>query len=142
MCSSDLMLLGKGEEATGGRAKASILADATEAVIGAVFLGCGLAAATNLVHSWLDPLIEAASTLGAGLDWKTSLQELTSQLGRGVPEYVVEESGPDHDKRFTARVRLGNELFGFGEGKSKKEAEQHAASTAFAHLQGASLQDQ
>ena len=138
----DFMLLGKGEEATGGRAKASILADATEAVIGAVFLGCGLAAATNLVHSWLDPLIEAASTLGAGLDWKTSLQELTSQLGRGVPEYVVEESGPDHDKRFTARVRLGNELFGFGEGKSKKEAEQHAASTAFAHLQGASLQDQ
>ena len=138
----DFMLLGKGEEATGGRAKASILADATEAVIGAVFLGCGLAAATNLVHSWLDPLIEAASTLGAGLDWKTSLQELTSQLGRGVPEYVVEESGPDHDKRFTARVRLGNELFGFGEGKSKKEAEQHAASTAFAHLQGASTQDQ
>lgn len=138
----DFMLLGKGEEATGGRAKASILADATEAVIGAVFLGCGLDAATQLVHTWLDPLIAAASTLGAGLDWKTSLQELTSQLGRGVPEYVVDESGPDHDKRFTARVRLGTDLFGFGEGKSKKEAEQHAAATAFAHLQGDSLQDQ
>jgi ribonuclease-3 len=138
----DFMLLGKGELATGGREKASILADATEAVIGAVFLGCGLGAATELVHTWLDPLIAVASTLGAGLDWKTSLQELTSQLGRGVPEYVVTESGPDHDKRFTAQVRLGDDLLGYGEGRSKKEAEQQAAATTFAQLQSASLQDQ
>lgn len=137
----EFMLLGKGELATGGRTKASILADATEAVIGAVFLGCGLDAATQLVHSWLDPLIAVASTLGAGLDWKTSLQELTSQLGRGVPEYVVTESGPDHDKRFTAQVRLGEQLLGWGEGRSKKEAEQQAAATAFAELQAASLHD-
>ncbi|MEN9711574.1 MAG: hypothetical protein RL441_1566 [Actinomycetota bacterium] len=143
----EFMLLGKGELATGGREKASILADATEAVIGAVFLGCGLDAATELVHTWLDPLIAVASTLGAGLDWKTSLQELTSQLGRGVPEYVVTESGPDHDKRFTAQVRLSDDqqgyaLLGWGEGRSKKEAEQQAAATAFAQLQSATLQDE
>lgn len=138
----EFLLLGKGEEATGGRSKASILADATEAVIGAVFLGAGLEAATQLVHAWVDPLIAAASTLGAGLDWKTSLQELTSQLGRGVPDYVVTESGPDHDKRFTARVRLGDLLLGYGEGRSKKEAEQQAAASAFAELDAAPLQDQ
>jgi len=68
-----------------------------------------------------------AASLGAGLDWKTSLQELSASLGTGVPEYVVEESGPDHQKSFRARVRVGGELYGDGHGRSKKEAEQEAA---------------
>jgi ribonuclease-3 len=134
----DYVLLGKGELSTGGRDKASILADTTEAVIGATYLGVGLEAATELVHRFLDPVIEIAATLGAGLDWKTSLQELSSALGLGVPEYVIEESGPDHDKRFTARVKLGSELFGYGEGKSKKAAEQQAASSTYEEIQSRS----
>ncbi len=130
----EFMLLGRGEIATGGREKASILADAMEAVIGAVYLAGGIEAAHTFVHQLLDPLIEEAATLGAGLDWKTSLQELSSSLGLGVPEYVIEDSGPDHDKHFTARVKLGEQLYGFGEGRSKKVAEQQAAAGAFAEL--------
>jgi ribonuclease-3 len=128
------LLLGRGEETTGGRDKASIVADTVEAVIGAVYLDCGLDAATALVHRLFDGLIEEAAVLGAGLDWKTSLQELCAAEGVGVPEYVVEESGPDHQKSFSARVRVGGELFGDGRGRSKKEAEQEAAATAYAEL--------
>lgn len=130
----DFLLLGRGEEATAGRDKNSILADTTEAVLGAVFLGCGLAAAEVLIHSLFDQLIASAATLGAGLDWKTSLQELCSQLSLGVPAYVVEDSGPDHAKQFVARVRIGESLYGYGEGTSKRIAEQAAASAAFAEL--------
>jgi ribonuclease-3 len=86
--------LGRGEEGTGGRDKASILADTLEAVIGAVYIARGLDVATAVVRRLFDPLIERSARLGAGLDWKTSLQELTATLGLGVPEYVVEESGP------------------------------------------------
>jgi ribonuclease-3 len=123
----DVLLLGKGEQATGGRDKSSILADTVEAVIGAVYLDCGLDVATEVVHRLVDPLIERSASLGAGLDWKTSLQELTAELGLGVPEYVVTESGPDHDKTFEARVRVAAALYGQGTGHSKKEAEQGAA---------------
>ena len=126
--------LGRGEEATGGRDKSSIVADTVEAVIGAVYIDRGLAVATELVHRLFDPLIEQAAALGAGLDWKTSIQELSSSLGLGVPDYVIEESGPDHQKAFVARVRLGEELFGAGQGASKKEAEQHAAQAAYQSL--------
>jgi ribonuclease III len=129
--------LGRGEEATGGRDKSSIVADTVEAVIGAVYLDRGLAVATELVHQLFDPLIARAAELGAGLDWKTSLQELTAELGRGVPEYVVTESGPDHAKHFRARVRIGEDLYGDGAGRSKKEAEQQAAATAYDALQAA-----
>ena len=130
----DYLLLGRGEETTGGREKLSILADTMEAVIGAVFLGCGLAAAESLVHDLVDSLIANAATLGAGLDWKTSLQELTAQLGLGTPVYVVEDSGPDHAKQFEARVQLGANFYGFGSGTSKRVAEQAAAAAAFAEL--------
>ena len=130
----DFLLLGRGEEATDGRDKNSILADTVEAVIGAVFIGCGMAAAEVLVHNLVDQLIAEAATLGAGLDWKTSLQELCAQLSLGVPAYVVEDSGPDHAKEFTARVQIGLELYGYGEGTSKRIAEQAAASAAFAEL--------
>lgn len=126
-----LLRLGRGEEITGGRDKSSILADTLEAVIGAVYLEHGLAAAEAVVHRLFDPLVEHASTLGAGLDWKTSLQELTAALSLGVPEYAVEEAGPDHAKVFRARVKLVDEVWGEGEGSSKKEAEQQAAEAAY-----------
>ncbi|MER8068646.1 ribonuclease III [Streptomyces sp. NPDC094034] len=123
--------LGRGEEGTGGRDKASILADTLEAVIGAVYLDKGLDAASELVHRLFDPLIEKSSNLGAGLDWKTSLQELTAAESLGVPEYHVTETGPDHEKTFTAAARVGGVSYGTGTGRSKKEAEQQAAESAW-----------
>ena len=100
--------LGRGEETTGGRNKASILSDTVEAVIGAVHLSGGIEISADVVHRLFDPLIEAASALGAGLDWKTSLQELAAEHSLGVPEYVIEDEGPDHMKTFTAQVRVGD----------------------------------
>ncbi|RKE21344.1 ribonuclease III [Streptomyces sp. TLI_171] len=123
--------LGKGEEGTGGRDKSSILADTVEAVIGAIYLDQGLDSATDFVHRLFDPLIAESAQLGAGLDWKTSLQELTAAVGIGVPEYVVTESGPDHEKTFTAAARVAGDDYGSGSGRSKKEAEQKAAESAW-----------
>ena len=88
------------------------------------------------MHLLFDPLIEAASVMGAGLDWKTSLQELAAERGLGVPEYVIQDEGPDHMKTFTAQVRVGGGLYGNGIGRSKKEAEQAAAETAYGELSG------
>jgi ribonuclease III len=130
----DHVLLGRGEETTGGRDKASILADTMEAVIGTVYLSCGMPAAASLVHHLLDPLMAASATLGAGLDWKTSLQELSAATAQGVPEYRVEEEGPDHEKTFHARAVVGDEVLGTGTGRSKKEAEQRAAELAWRAL--------
>ena len=98
----EYLLLGRGEESTGGRDKASILADTMEAVIGTVYLSTGLDAAATFVHHLLDPLMRSSATLGAGLDWKTSLQELAASASLGVPEYRVTEEGPDHEKVFHA----------------------------------------
>jgi ribonuclease III len=123
--------LGRGEEVTGGRNKSSILADTLEAVIGAVYIDCGLDEASALVHRLFDPVIARSARLGAGLDWKTSLQELTAAQMLGVPDYQVEESGPDHQKSFRAVVRVAGRVLGSGEGRSKKEAEQHAAEAAW-----------
>lgn len=130
------LLLGRGEESTGGRDKASILADTMEAVIGAVYLRGGLSAATTLVRHLLDPMIEASSRLGAALDWKTSLQEAALAAGVGVPEYRLEEEGPDHAKVFHAQARVGERVYGQGSGRSKKEAEQRAAEDAWTALGG------
>ena len=130
------LLLGRGEEATGGRAKTSILADTTEALIAAVYLACGQEVATRFVRRLFDPVIAEAARRGAGLDWKTSLQELAAARGEGPPDYVVTESGPDHAKHFRAEVRLGRGLvLGAGEGASKKEAELRAAATAWERLE-------
>ncbi|MEU2620175.1 ribonuclease III [Streptomyces sp. NPDC007157] len=129
--------LGRGEEGTGGRDKASILADTLEAVIGAVYLDQGLDSASELVHRLFDPLIDRSSNLGAGLDWKTSLQELTATEGLGVPEYLVTETGPDHEKTFTAAARVGGVSYGTGTGRSKKEAEQQAAESAWRAIRAA-----
>jgi ribonuclease-3 len=129
--------LGRGEETTGGRDKASILSDTVEAVIGAIHLSGGIEASAEVVHRLFDPLMEEAASMGAGLDWKTSLQELSATLGLGVPDYVIEDDGPDHMKTFVARVRVGEELYGRGTGRSKKEAEQGAAQTAYGELTAA-----
>jgi ribonuclease-3 len=126
--------LGRGERSTGGQDKSSILADALEAVIGAIYLEHGIGVAADVVTRHFQPLIVDAAGLGAGLDWKTSLQELTAERGLGVPDYVVKESGPDHAKQFTARVRIGANLIGHGAGRSKKEAEQEAAESAYRSL--------
>jgi ribonuclease III len=128
------LLLGRGEETTGGREKDSILADALEALIGAVHLGGGLDAAADIVHRLFDPLLAEAATRGAALDWKTSLQELGAALGLGPPSYQVEDEGPDHDKTFTAAVLLGGVVHGKGTGKTKKAAEQEAAESAYRAL--------
>ena len=125
------IMLGRGEESTGGRNKSSILSDTVEAVIGAVYLSGGFEAASKVVHLLFDPLMDSAARLGAGLDWKTSLQELSAEHTLGVPEYVIEDDGPDHEKVFTAQVQVGEELYGHGTGRSKKEAEQQAAETAY-----------
>ena len=113
--------LGRGEEGTGGRDKSSILADTLEAIIGAVYLDRGLDVASEFVHRLFDPLIATAS----------GLQELTAAEMLGVPEYHVDESGPDHQKTFRATVRVAGESHGLGEGRSKKEAEQQAAESAW-----------
>ncbi len=127
----DCVRLGRGEEGTGGRSKSSILADTLEAVLGAVYLEYGFDTAGRVIHTLFDPLLAAAVQRGAGLDWKTSLQELTARAELGVPEYRIAESGPDHDKVFVAWVALGDREFDRGSGRSKKEAEQIAAEYAY-----------
>ncbi len=136
------MRLGKGEDVTGGRDKASILADTMEAVIGAVYLERGLEGATKLVRALFDPLMRAAAQDGAALDWKTALQELTATRGLGVPEYAISESGPDHAKAFVARAVIAGDVLGQGAGKSKKEAEQQAAEGAWRALELDALPDE
>jgi ribonuclease III len=128
------LALGRGEELTGGREKASILADATEALIGAVYLEHGLETARTVVHTLFDALLQGAPLLGAGLDWKTSLQEFTAAGDLGVPEYRIAEEGPDHLKTFTATAVVGGRELGSGEGRTKKEAEQKAAELAWRTL--------
>ncbi len=128
------MLLGRGEQTTGGREKVSILADAMEAVIGAVYLEFGLDGAREFILRQFGDLIETVSHLGAGLDWKTSLQERVARLGIGPAEYVVEGEGPDHARVFTAYVKLADGNYGEGHGRTKKQAEQLAAEAAFKAL--------
>lgn len=133
-----LLQLGKGEVATGGSEKDSILSDTVEALIAAVYLSGGYEAAARFVHHLFDPLITEAAHAGAGLDWKTSLQEASAGHEAGLPYYDVEIHGPDHDRRFTAWAVVGERRFGPGLGSSKKRAEQEAARIAFVELFGAS----
>lgn len=131
------LLLGRGEAATGGREKDSILADGLEALIGAVWLTGGLPVAGPLLLRLLGPLLHSSSRLGAGLDWKTSLQELAAARELGIPDYRIVEDGPDHAKVFTATVLLGERSYGRGTGPSKKTAEQQAAEAAYQALREA-----
>ncbi|HTW21758.1 MAG TPA: ribonuclease III [Mycobacteriales bacterium] len=126
--------LGRGEQASGGREKSSIVADAVEATIGAFYLDCGIEATRALVLRLFAAALDDAANLGAGLDWKTSLLELAAERSLGSPDYVVLESGPDHQKVFHAKVLLGNVEVGEGDGNSKKQAEQLAAEQAWTAL--------
>lgn len=128
------LLLGKGEAAAGGRHKPSILADALEAVVGAVYLDGGPDAALDVVARLLGARLTDAVNGTGGLDHKTTLQELTARLFDTAPVYVLQEDGPDHAKRFFAEVLVNGERFGSGQGRSKKQAEQEAARAACERL--------
>jgi ribonuclease-3 len=130
----EVVLLGKGEEGSGGRNKASILADALEAVFGAVYVDRGLDVARELIERLFLPRMEAYVRGEGDRDYKTILQELASQEMRALPDYRINESGPDHEKEFTATVFIGGEPLGSGMGRSKKEAEQQAAREAYARI--------
>lgn len=129
------LLLGRGELNSGGAGKASILADGIEALLGAVYLEHGLATAHSVILRLFGTLLDVAPSLGAGLDWKSSLQELTAARGLGVPLYIVTSTGPDHDKQFTATVIVMDTEYGTGMGRTKKEAELKAASAAWTALE-------
>ncbi len=130
----EFLLLGRGEQTTGGRDKGSILADALEALLGCVYLELGLDVAAALIHRMLDDRMVDAAGRGAGLDWKTSLQEFGARTGAGVPVYEVTSTGPDHAKSFTAMVSVGSDVRGSGDGPSKKVAEQLAAAAAYERM--------
>ena len=129
------LLLGRGEMNTGGADKASILADGMESLLGAVYLHHGIEVAREVILRLFGALMDTAPTLGAGLDWKTSLQELTAARNLGPPSYLVTSTGPDHDKEFTAVVIVLDTEYGTGVGRSKKEAEQKAAAAAWKALE-------
>jgi ribonuclease-3 len=128
------LLLGRGEEGQAGREKPSLLANALEALLGAVYLDCGLEAAAQLTARWFSPLI---STALPGQDFKTSLQEFTHARYKVPPSYhLMAESGPGHARHFQVEVRLQDLPLAQGEGRTKKEAEQRAAQRALEILAG------
>jgi ribonuclease-3 len=131
----DHVLLGRGEQASGGREKTSILANALEAVFGAVYLDSDPQRAYNFVAGLLTESIDEAQAALKQLDAKSQLQELAARLERPMPDYRVTDTGPDHAKMFFAEVFLGDELLGSGSGRSKKVAEEQAAQQACAALQ-------
>ncbi|MGH9066899.1 MAG: ribonuclease III [Acidimicrobiales bacterium] len=126
--------LGKGEDASGGREKLSILADAMEAVIGARYLDGGWGPAADLIMDLLGGRIREAATGPGGQDYKTRLQELVARRADRLPHYVVRDEGPDHAKRFFADAYVNGSSMGTGEGRSKKQAEQAAARQAWLAL--------
>ncbi|NUJ86971.1 ribonuclease III [Plantibacter sp. MCCC 1A11337] len=126
--------LGKGEDQTGGRDKASILADTMEAVIGATYLSAGPEAATALVLRLVNPLLENPERFGAAMDPKTSLQEAAAAIGAPAPVYEIASSGPDHNRRFVATVTVGTAVTATGSGTSKKHAEMAAALEAWSRI--------
>jgi ribonuclease III len=133
------LLLGRGEEHSGGADKSSILADGVESLLGAIYLEHGVEIAREVIRRLFASLIETAPTLGAGLDWKSSLQELTAARGMGAPSYVVTATGPDHDKEFTAAVVVMDTEYGKGVGRTKKEAELKAAAAAWTALSASNV---
>jgi len=128
------VLLGKGEIRTRGFNKDSILSDTMEALIGAVYISHGMEVARGFVLRLVDPTLAAAADAGAGLDWKTSLQELAAASGLGTPGYSSESEGPDHARVFTSYIHIDGELYGTGRGTAKKHAEHAAAKAAYQAL--------
>jgi len=124
----DMLLMSTGEEASGGRKRLSILADAFEALIAVVYLDCGLEAARQFILRALESILIDIERKEHIRDYKTLLQEHTQGLHKRAPQYVViDEKGADHDKTFTVEARLDETILGRGQGKSKKQAEQAAA---------------
>ena len=132
----EAVLLGRGEAMTGGREKPSILADTLEAVFGGVYLDRGMNTASKVILDLFLPRIRGQVEGGTVQDYKTTLQELAAARLGTMPEYRIEESGPDHAKRFSATLLLAGETYGSGVGRSKKEAEQAAAKVAVERLRG------
>ncbi len=130
----DVLMLGKGEEATGGRRKTSILADAMESVIGAVYLDSGIDAARTVVLDLLSERIDGVVSGDVASDHKSRLQELAARRFGELPVYQLSESGPEHAKEFHAVVYFADRPWGSGDGRTKKEAEQAAARVAAMHL--------
>ncbi len=131
-----LIRLGRGEELGGGRERPSIIADAVEALIGAVFLDGGLEAAAKTVHHLLGDTIKEALAGKLPMDYKTELQERLQHRGSGEPTYrILSEEGPDHAKTFTASVEEGALSLGVGTGRNKKQAEQEAARQALESME-------
>ena len=126
-----LLRLGKGEDQSGGREKESILADALEAIFGAVYVDAGFEKARTVILAHTHDAIVEASEQPGRKDYKTQLQELTARLALGTPVYQIDGSGPDHDKRFTAVTIIDGVPRGHGAGTSKKRAEQVAARSAY-----------
>jgi ribonuclease-3 len=134
--------LGRGEELSGGRNKSSLLADAFEALVGAVYLDGGIAEARRVLEPIFAELISGASAAAERYDVKTALQEMVVRERAVFPSYRIASTGPDHEKQFTAHVYVGDELLGEGRGSSKKEAEQNAARQALGHLRGVKADEQ
>jgi ribonuclease-3 len=131
----EYLLLGKGEEQTGGRDKGSLLADCLEAVIASVYLDAGQQQANAFILRFFEDLIKKTCTAGGTVDYKTELQELCQERLKTLPEYrVSSETGPDHQKQFEVELSIKGTLYGRGIGRSKKEAEQRAAKEAMEKL--------
>ncbi len=130
----EYVLLGQGEKLTKGKNKASILADTMEAIFGATYVSCGIETARELVMRLTGPLLKDAGAPGAGTDWKTNTQETPASEDLGTVEYVVEGSGPDHDRSYQATLLIGDVEYGNGTGPSKKEAEKDAAADGWKTL--------
>ena len=132
----DYLLLGKGEVITGGRTRTSILSDAFEALIGAIYIDGGMSCAKKFIYMQMKQLIEDALNGTISMDYKTQLQELVQKEGEKKVTYeIIEQKGPDHNKIFVSQVIIGEKVMGTGDGKSKKEAEQNAAKSALLKIQ-------
>ncbi len=131
----DHIRLGRGEEGSGGSSKTSVLADTFEAVVGALYIDRGIEATTKVLVPLFEDRLRATLAAGDRYDAKTALQEIVVRDRGGFPDYRVTSSGPDHDKSFAAEVFVSGVLYGTGEGKSKKEAEHHAAKAALARFE-------
>lgn len=130
------LLLGKGEENTGGRTRISILSDAFEALIGAIYLDSGLKDAGNFIFSTMKELFGDMKSSEVFVDYKTQFQEIIQKTSEQKICYqILEEKGPDHNKLFVSQLSVSNKVYGTGEGRSKKEAEQNAAMAALGKLQ-------
>ena len=132
----DYLLLGKGEDISGGRTKNSLLANTFEALIAAIYLDCGFEKTEDFIRSLVDSLIERGARLLVYRDYKTVVQEISQSRFKEMPRYnLINEHGPDHDKVFEIKLSIAGEITTYGTGKSKKEAEQQAAKEAYEEIQ-------